>query len=153
MCGQLGYSGTKPFDFEKIKLLILWNSLERGEDATGLYSPLNGHRKSLLKGSTVVSNDEFKLIPDTILMAHVRAKTIGLNTIENTHPFKRGDWYLQHNGTHIHTSPCTCMCICIPKGVWKTQLCTHTCVYVYMVVRSRYLRMHVCMHEIGRAHV
>lgn len=99
MCGQLGYSGTKPFDFEKIKLLILWNSLERGEDATGLYSPLNGHRKSLLKGSTVVSNDEFKLIPDTILMAHVRAKTIGLNTIENTHPFKRGDWYLQHNGT------------------------------------------------------
>jgi len=43
MCGQLGYSGTKPFDIEKIKLLTLWNSLERGEDATGFYSPLNGH--------------------------------------------------------------------------------------------------------------
>ena len=99
MCGQLGYSGTKPFDIEKIKLLTLWNSLERGEDATGFYSPLNGHNRTLHKGSDVVIHDNFKLIPDTILMAHVRAKTIGLNTIENTHPFKRGDWYLQHNGT------------------------------------------------------
>jgi len=99
MCGQLGYSGTKPFDIEKIKLLTLWNSLERGEDATGFYSPLNGHNRTLNKGSDVVIHNNFKLIPDTILMAHVRAKTIGLNTLENTHPFKRGDWYLQHNGT------------------------------------------------------
>jgi len=58
-----------------------------------------GINRTLNKGSDVVIHNNFKLIPDTILMAHVRAKTIGLNTLENTHPFKRGDlvsstqWY------------------------------------------------------------
>lgn len=99
MCGQLGFSGKNNFDPEKIKLLILWNSLERGEDATGIFTPLNGLKKSLLKGSNYILTDNFKMQPDNMLMGHVRAKTIGDSTIENAHPFKNGNWYLQHNGT------------------------------------------------------
>lgn len=99
MCGQLGFSGEEPFDIDKIKTLILWNSLERGEDATGLYSPINGLKKCLLKGSDFVVNKNYNLDPDTIFMAHVRAKTVGANIVENAHPFNRGEWYLQHNGT------------------------------------------------------
>jgi hypothetical protein len=101
MCGQLGYSSNDPFDVDKIKTLILWNSLERGIDATGLYSPLNGLKKRAIRGSEFItsSDPELEIIPDTVLMAHCRAKTVGVNCLANTHPFKRGNWLLQHNGT------------------------------------------------------
>lgn len=98
-CGMVGYSGKEEFDPSLIKTLILWNSFERGEDATGLYSPKNGLKKSILKGSEFVINPNFEIIPDTILMAHVRAKTVGVNSISNAHPFSRGNYLLQHNGT------------------------------------------------------
>lgn len=101
MCGQIGYSSEKPFDIEKIKTLMVWNSLERGEDSTGLYSPKNGLKKSILKGSEfIVSNAKnYEILPDNIFMAHLRAKTIGAINVDNAHPFKRGNWVLQHNGT------------------------------------------------------
>jgi len=97
MCGQLGYSGKEPCDIEKIKILLLWNSLERGEDSTGLYSPENGLIKTIKKGADFIIDNEIK--PDLIMMAHARAKTIGAASANNAHPFKRGNWILQHNGT------------------------------------------------------
>ncbi len=99
MCGLVGFSGKTNFDLEKIKVLIVWNSLERGEDSTGLYSPINGLKKSLLKGSDFVVNKGDEIIPDSIFMSHVRFKTIGVVSANNAHPFQRGNWVLEHNGT------------------------------------------------------
>lgn len=34
-----------------------------------------------------------------VLVAHVRKRTVGPISLENTHPFRRGDWVFAHNGT------------------------------------------------------
>ncbi len=34
-----------------------------------------------------------------VLVAHVRRRTVGPVSIENTHPFQRGPWVFAHNGT------------------------------------------------------
>lgn len=99
MCGQLGYSGKDNFDVDKIKLLLTYNSLERGEDATGLYSPKNNVIKSLDRGVDFIVKNFDTLIPDTMLMCHARSKTIGRHNIDDAHPFHRGNCILQHNGT------------------------------------------------------
>jgi len=100
MCGQLGYSGYEKFDPVKIKTLMYINALERGLDATGVWSYLNNLDKSLTNGCSYATSKHFKLIPDTILMAHLRAATVGdKKNVNNTHPFHRGDYLLQHNGT------------------------------------------------------
>lgn len=35
----------------------------------------------------------------TLLISHIRQKTVGPTRMENTHPFHRGDWVFAHNGT------------------------------------------------------
>ncbi len=34
-----------------------------------------------------------------LLVAHIRQKTVGETSLENTHPFERGRWVFAHNGT------------------------------------------------------
>jgi glutamine amidotransferase len=34
-----------------------------------------------------------------LLIAHIRQKTVGATSLENTHPFRRGRWVFAHNGT------------------------------------------------------
>lgn len=34
-----------------------------------------------------------------LLVAHVRKRTVGAVALENTHPFRRGEWVFAHNGT------------------------------------------------------
>lgn len=34
-----------------------------------------------------------------LLVAHIRKKTVGSTSLENTHPFHRGRWVFAHNGT------------------------------------------------------
>jgi predicted glutamine amidotransferase len=34
-----------------------------------------------------------------VLVAHIRNRTVGLSSLENTHPFRRGRWVFAHNGT------------------------------------------------------
>lgn len=101
MCGIIGFSGPKGdnFDLTKIKTLIYINSIERGLDATGLFSPLNGIKKTLQEGWKFVLDPKNDIKLDNFLMAHVRAKTVGANMLSNTHPFERGDCILLHNGT------------------------------------------------------
>lgn len=100
MCGIIGFSSKdKNFDIDKIKTLLYISSIERGLDATGIYSPKNGLKKTLEEGWRFVINPDNKIVPDTILLAHVRAKTVGLNEIKNAHPFERGNCVLIHNGT------------------------------------------------------
>lgn len=34
-----------------------------------------------------------------ILIAHIRKRTVGVTSVQNTHPFRRGGWVFAHNGT------------------------------------------------------
>jgi glutamine amidotransferase len=60
--------------------------------------------------------DEFRRLAGSlsasVVIAHVRQKTVGRTSLENTHPFVRGRWVFAHNGTlkdpqalAPHTSP------------------------------------------------
>lgn len=100
MCGIVGFSGKDKFNPKWIELLLIWNSLERGEDATGIFSPLNGLKKSLMRGSQYVLYKQNQIIKDNYFIGHVRAGTIGDKTdVNNAHPFDRGNFILAHNGT------------------------------------------------------
>lgn len=98
-CGLIGYSGPEPFNDVYIKMLIYINGLERGQEATGIYSPLNGLKKGIDKAWEFVSNNKVEMIPDTLFIGHVRQSTVGNNSELNAHPFKRGNCVLAHNGT------------------------------------------------------
>lgn len=97
MCGLIGFSGPKKFNKDKIELLMLWNSLERGEDSTGFYSKINGVQKKAETAHLFLRANELK--EDTTLIAHVRAATTGAKTDYNAHPFQEGNIVLAHNGT------------------------------------------------------
>lgn len=99
MCGQLGYSGVKPFDSRKIALLAYLNAFERGMDSTGIYSPKNGLFKTKENGCDVFTLGKHTVKEDNLLMAHFRAATVGNKEVKNAHPFQRGRYILQHNGT------------------------------------------------------
>jgi len=96
-CGLIGFSGKTNFDKEKINLLMLWNSFERGKDATGIYTPKNGLVKFAKPATDFLVDTPFE--EDNLLIAHVRAKTIGVNTDKNAHPFNEDNVVLAHNGT------------------------------------------------------
>jgi len=101
LCGLTGYSGKTELNQKIMDLIIAWNSFERGEDATGIYSPINGLKKTLDKGSDFViydNGDHYS--PDTIFIGHVRHATVGgKKEMNNAHPFQRGNYVLAHNGT------------------------------------------------------
>jgi len=99
LCGLVGFSGPEPFDLVKINTLMYISSIERGIDASGIYSPLNGLKKDTTPGWKYVTEGLLDLKPDRMLIAHVRAKTIGINISKNAHPFMRGKCVLAHNGT------------------------------------------------------
>lgn len=98
MCGIVAFSGVESFNKQNIDTLMYINSIERGSDATGIYSNLNDLQKDIIAGWEYVTN-KIDIIPDTMFMGHVRSKTIGLNSIANAHPFKRDNCILIHNGT------------------------------------------------------
>lgn len=99
-CGIVGFSGKTSYNLDKIKFLMLWNSVERGRDATGIFTPETGIIKLAEPASKFFrSKDILKLKEDSTIIAHVRAKTVGNNTVNNTHPFNYGETVLVHNGT------------------------------------------------------
>jgi len=98
VCGLVGFSGPEPFNKQNIDTLMYINSLERGLDATGIYSNLNELQKDIIPGWKFIT-ESVDLVPDTMFMGHVRSKTVGVNSIINAHPFKRDNCILIHNGT------------------------------------------------------
>lgn len=99
-CGLIGFSGKTNYSLDKIKMLMLWNSVERGKDATGMFTPKSG----ILKDNDPAhkfffGKDIQNLKEDNTLIAHVRAKTVGANLAKNAHPFQYGETILAHNGT------------------------------------------------------
>lgn len=100
MCGIVAYSGIKPYNADKIKLLLTYNSLERGSDALGIYSPSSGVVKKAGDPIDLMS----AMIPqnpiDNFFIGHVRAATVGdKSKDENAHPFERGNYIGVMNGT------------------------------------------------------
>lgn len=104
-CGLVGFSGTKPFDLKLIKILLWHNSLTRGEDATGLFSPSNGVKKGVKKAKDFFNEPEFKDFTlnkkdDNVLLGHVRKATVGnKDNPDSAHPWDFGDIVMMHNGT------------------------------------------------------
>lgn len=102
MCGLIGYSGQANYNLDKIKFLMLWNSVERGKNATGIYTPSSGLMKNNDSAGSFLFGKEIKqLIEDNQLIAHVRANTVGSNAAKNAHPFDTEGIVLAHNGTLI----------------------------------------------------
>lgn len=100
-CGLAGFSGKRNFNGEKIKFLMYWNSIERGKDATGVFTPKSDIVKDNIKAESFINSARLtkKIVPDRLLIAHVRAKTVGANSVDNAHPFEYGNVVLAHNGT------------------------------------------------------
>jgi len=97
MCGLTGFSGKKKFNKDKVKSLMLWNSLERGKDSTGIYTPLNGLLKEADEAYKFLIKTKFE--EDRLFIGHVRASTVGAKSKENAHPFMEENIILAHNGT------------------------------------------------------
>jgi len=100
-CGLTGFSGKDNFDITKLKFLLYWNSVERGRDATGLYTLESGIVKDNEEAKKFIINAKKidKINPSNLLIGHVRAKTVGNNTVANAHPFEYGDLVGAHNGS------------------------------------------------------
>ncbi len=59
---------------------------------------------SLQKGTLCAGEDHAFLehartSSGSVLVSHIRAKTVGETAVENTHPFRHGNWIFAHNGT------------------------------------------------------
>lgn len=101
-CGIFGFSGSRPADMNKIKILGLYN-LSRGKDSCGIFTD-----GKILKGF-----DKTKHWPDFIqstvlpvgtenftVLGHTRAGTRGAATEKNAHPFLVNETLVGvHNGT------------------------------------------------------
>lgn len=100
VCGIVGFSGKGTFNPDKLRFLMLWNSVERGRDATGIFTPKSGVLKNTEEARKFFATEDYKKVEkDTVLIAHVRAKTVGANTAANAHPFTCGAITMVHNGT------------------------------------------------------
>lgn len=101
MCGIVGFSANPgfAFDFGYINFMLYWNSQERGKDSTGIYTPENGIIKSTQEAKVFIADLTKNILPDTLLIGHVRSRTVGTLSEGNAHPFIDGRIVLVHNGT------------------------------------------------------
>lgn len=109
MCRLLGIVASEATEF-RIVLREAPRSLaalsKQHPDGWGLavHGASDGTGWALAKGVSCASDDEqfHKHAVGSrgeLLIAHIRQKTVGHTSIENTHPFRRGRWVFAHNGT------------------------------------------------------
>lgn len=100
-CGIVGFSGKKAYNPALIKFLLYWNSIERGKDATGIYTPNSGIIKDIKVAGDFISDEDIisQVKKDTYLIGHVRAKTVGVNSKDNAHPWEFNNIVGLHNGS------------------------------------------------------
>lgn len=104
-CGLVGFSGAngQSFSIPVVKLMLWYNSLTRGEHATGIYAPSMGVIKEAKKAVEFFKNEEkMSLLEenDSYLLGHVRHATVGNTTDpQSAHPWDFGDIAMMHNGT------------------------------------------------------
>lgn len=97
MCGIVGYIGTKPFNTDTLKILMLINGYERGMDSTGTYCKEAGIIKDTLDVHDYIV--KYSIEPTNLFIGHTRSKTIGAVSKRTAHPFKYKNIVLVHNGT------------------------------------------------------
>lgn len=109
MCGLFGHVGQRPAEPLTIKLLWIYSSL-RGTDSTGMYR--NGiiskrwyewHKNSGNSFEVAFGSIFRKSTDQHTVIGHCRAKSVGLVSEKNTHPFEYivndNRWIFAHNGT------------------------------------------------------
>jgi predicted glutamine amidotransferase len=107
MCRLLGIVASEPTEF-RIVLKEAPRSLavlsREHRDGWGLAVWDERRDWRIEKGIACAEDDEnfHRLAVGTrgeLLVAHIRHRTVGLTSIDNTHPFQRGRWVFAHNGT------------------------------------------------------
>jgi hypothetical protein len=101
MCGIVAYSSKEEnFNLDKINFLMYCNSVERGGDATGIFSPTHGWFKSTKAIEKFLTEDNISKCQDKNFIGHLRSGTSGNATdIKNAHPFDFSNLIGVHNGT------------------------------------------------------
>ncbi len=104
MCGLTGYSGKKPANLDKMKVVELFNQ-SRGKDSCGYYYD------GLARYGVDKQKEFYDFIQDglminkagskgaTVFIGHNRKSTKGASTLENAHPFIVDNLIQAHNGT------------------------------------------------------
>ena len=107
MCRLLGIVSSEPTEF-RIVLREAPRSLatlsRQHKDGWGIAIYSESGEWSIHKGVETAEEDpRFHSIAvgsrGRVLVAHIRKKTVGPTSLENTHPFIRGNWIFAHNGT------------------------------------------------------
>lgn len=102
MCGLTGYSGKKPVDLTKIRMLLLANR-SRGTDSTGVAG--NQRYRAVESADTFIQQQGFEsaLRNAKTVIGHTRKQSSGAIDKESAHPFRVGvgndALYGAHNGT------------------------------------------------------
>jgi predicted glutamine amidotransferase len=107
MCRLLGAVASEPAQFrltlrEAPRSLAFLSREHRDGWGIGVYSETDGW--SIQRGTLCAhEDDEFHEVAagsrGELLVAHVRKRTVGAVSLENTHPFCHGRWVFAHNGT------------------------------------------------------
>jgi glutamine amidotransferase len=106
MCRLLAIVASEPTEF-RIVLREAPRSLaalsHEHRDGWGL-AIFDGEDWRLHRGVAQASEDEqfHRLAVGSrgeLLIAHIRRRTVGVTSLENTHPFRSGEWVFAHNGT------------------------------------------------------
>jgi glutamine amidotransferase len=106
MCRLLGIVASEPTEF-RLALREAPRSLaalsREHRDGWGLAVWGDGERWRIDKGIACAHEDarfhELAGRRGELLVAHVRQRTVGCSSLENTHPFQSGRWIFAHNGT------------------------------------------------------
>lgn len=107
MCRLLGIVSSEPTEF-RIVLKEAPRSLatlsHQHQDGWGIAIYSDGADWAIHKGVDRAGDDpRFHSVAigsrGRTLVAHIRKKTVGPTSLENTHPFARGQWIFAHNGT------------------------------------------------------
>ena len=108
MCRLYGFRATEPTKVE-CTLVHAQNALmvqsQRDDHSHGWgIATYDGHRPRIERQAWAAYHGEhFKRaaarVHSRTVLAHVRDATVGLPSIENTHPFTDGTWTFAHNGT------------------------------------------------------
>lgn len=102
MCGIFGWikprnSSGHGLNLDKLTKAGMLETIPRGRDATGFYTPGHG----IVKDAVIASEFTFpKVGHERLFIGHCRAASIGaaINPL-NAHPFDCGDFVVVHNGT------------------------------------------------------
>jgi glutamine amidotransferase len=109
MCRLLGIVSSEPTEFrivlrEAPRSMAALSKVHKDGWGIAVFDEATASGWALEKGVERASEDErfHRLAVGSrghLLVAHIRQRTVGLTSIENTHPFHSGRWIFAHNGT------------------------------------------------------